>query len=164
MPGGTPNKYNGFKRNVANSTFDLQVDDTVVATMTDTGGLSSALAIKSSSPTAGIGYATGAGGAVTQATDRSTGVTLNTVSGAITMNAASLAAGAEASFTVTNSAVAATDVVVVCLKTVGTGTPMVFVDTVAAGSFRITITNLHAATADTTADVINFVVIKGVAA
>ena len=37
-----------------------------------------------SSGTAGVGYATGAGGTVTQATSRTTGVTLNKTTGAIT--------------------------------------------------------------------------------
>ena len=122
-------------------------------------------ALTSSSATAGLGYATGAGGAVTQATNRTTGVTLNKVCGAITTDAASLAAGAEATFTVTNSTVAATDTVLVCLKTPSaTGLSLPFVSTVAAGSFDITLTNLHASTADTSASVINFVVVKAVAA
>jgi len=38
--------------------------------------------LKVTNPTGGIGYATGAGGAVTQSSSRTTGVTLNTVSGA----------------------------------------------------------------------------------
>ena len=43
------------------------------------------------------------GGTVTQATNKTTGVTLNTESGQITMNDAALGAAAEASFTVTNA-------------------------------------------------------------
>src|SRR5262249_33804889 len=63
---------------------------------------------------AGIGYQTGAGagGTVTQATSKSTGVTLNKITGAITMNAAALAAATSVTFTVTDSSVAATDAVV----------------------------------------------------
>lgn len=119
----------------------------------------------STNETNGIGFSTGQGGAVTQLTNRSTGVTLSTLSGAITTDATSLAAGAEAEFTVTNTLVEATDVVVVCLKTESTtGTSLPFVSTVAAGSFKITLTNLHATTADTSVSVINFVVIKAVAA
>ena len=53
------------------------------------------------------------GGTVIQSTNKTTGVTLNAASGQITMNGASLAGGAEATFTVTNSEIAATDVVVV---------------------------------------------------
>jgi hypothetical protein len=117
------------------------------------------------SPTAGFGYGTGAGGTVTQITSRSTGVTIDKISGAITTDATSLAAGAEATFTVTNSTVAIGDVVVVCARsgqTAGTSVPIV--TAVAAGSFNITLTNLHASTADTGAMIINFVVIKAVSA
>jgi hypothetical protein len=60
------------------------------------------------------------GGTVTQATNKSTGVTLNTESGQITMNNAALADAAEVSFTVTNSKIAATDVVVACHGSAGT--------------------------------------------
>ena len=101
------------------------------------------------------------GATVTQLTDRSTGVTINAPAGQITMNAASLAAAAEATFTVTNSFVTATSVPIVALTALTTGTPQVYVSAVAAGSFNITITNLHASTADTTADVINFIVFNG---
>ena len=119
-------------------------------------------AVTSSSATAGIGYATGAGGTQTQSTSRSTGVTLNKITGLITCNSTSLAAGAEASFVVTNSTVAATDTVIVQVVSSSTGTPVAFVTAVAAGSFTITLSNLHASTADTTADTIRFTVIKSV--
>lgn len=68
-------------------------------------------AVLAVAPTGGLGYGTGAGGTVTQATNKSTTVVLNTVSGAITMNAAALAAATIVSFTFTNSAIAATDVI-----------------------------------------------------
>jgi hypothetical protein len=64
-----------------------------------------------------IGYSTG--GVVTQATDKSTGVTLNTVTGEITMNAATLSGDATVTFTMTNSTVANTDVMI--LNQVGGG-------------------------------------------
>ena len=51
----------------------------------------------------GIGYGLGAGGTVTQATSKSTAVTLNKPCGQITMNAASLAPGAAVQFNVLNS-------------------------------------------------------------
>lgn len=102
------------------------------------------------------------GSTVTQATSRSTGVTINAPAGQITMNNASLAAGAEATFTVTNSFVTANSVPVVALASGQTaGTSIVAVTAVAAGSFDITVTNLHAATADTGAGVINFIVFQG---
>jgi hypothetical protein len=109
-----------------------------------------------------IAVGKGALSTVTQATDRSTGVTINAPSGRITMNAASLAAGAEAKFTVTNSFVTANSVPVVALASGQTAdTSMVFVSAVAAGSFQITVSNLNAATADTGAGVINFIVFNG---
>ena len=48
------------------------------------------------------------GGTVTQATNKTTGVTLNAASGQITMNGAELAGAAEATFTVTNSEISST--------------------------------------------------------
>ena len=103
--------------------------------------------------------------AVTQATSRATGVTLNAPSGQITMNAASLDAAAEATFTVTNSFVKSTSVPVIALASGQTAsTSVVNVTAVANGSFDITVTNLNAATADTGAGVINFIVFGGVAA
>jgi hypothetical protein len=104
------------------------------------------------------------GGAVTQITSRATGVTLNAPAGQITMDATSLAAAAEASFVVTNSYCTATSVPVVAVKSSTTGTPVAVVTAVADGSFTVTVTNLHASTADTTADVINFIVFNGSAA
>jgi hypothetical protein len=68
-------------------------------------------AITSSSATAGIGYATGAGGAVTQLTSKSTAPpAINKLCGQITMNNAALAAGAKVSFAVSNTSCAATDI------------------------------------------------------
>lgn len=60
-----------------------------------------------------LGYGVGAGGAVVQATSKSTDVTLNKPSGLITLNAAPLAAGAIATFAFNNSFIASTDTVAV---------------------------------------------------
>lgn len=57
-----------------------------------------------------IGYGTGAGGTATQATSKSTGVTLNKPTGQITTNNASLGAGSIASFTLSNSFIGGNDV------------------------------------------------------
>lgn len=112
-----------------------------------------------------FGYAPGTGSTVTQATDRATGVTINTLCGAITTNNASLAAEGSADFVVTNDKVAIGDVVIVSVRSgmVGVGT-MVSVATVAAGSFTIRVHNgnVAAGTAETGAIVINFAVIKAV--
>lgn len=99
--------------------------------------------------------------AVTQATSITTGVTCNALSGVITTVSQTVAAAAEAEFTVTNSEVAATDVVVACIKThTSAGTFAVDVSTVAAGSFKLRLTNLHASAAGDNVLVINFVVLK----
>ena len=114
--------------------------------------------------TAGIGYAAGAGGAVAQATDKSTGVTLNKLCGTITMHGAALAAGAIVSFVATNSEVAATDVIIIQHDTVGEiGGYTVMSNTSAAGSFRVSVRN-NTAGSLSEAIVLRFAVIKAVAA
>lgn len=130
-------------------------------------GVLTAKGITSSSSTAGIGYATGAGSTVTQATNRTTGVTINAICGTITTNNASLAAEGTAKFTVTNSAVAIGDTVVVSQQSGSNGGgTIVHVTTVAAGSFEIAVHNgnVAAGTAETGAILINFAVIKTVSA
>lgn len=150
-------------------TTDASGNVTITGTLTSAGSSPSgavlgASSIKSSSATAGIGYATGAGGAVTQATNKSTAVTLSKICGAITLNNAALAAAAEATFTVTNTAVAATDVVLACHGSAGTsGAYNVNVSNITAGTFDITVSNLSAGSLSE-AIVINFAVIKAVAA
>lgn len=111
-----------------------------------------------------FGYGTGIGGAVTQITSSSTGVTLNKPCGQITTVALTTAAAAEERFTVTNACVAATDVVVLSTTYNGAGTPAFAVAHVAAGAFDIIITNLHASAAFNAAMTINFVAIKAKAA
>ena len=101
------------------------------------------------------------GGTVTQATNKTTGVTLNAESGQITLNDAALGAAAEASFTVTNDKIAATEVVVAVHGSAGTaGSYMVGVSAIAAGSFGITVTNVSGGSLSE-AIVINFVALKG---
>lgn len=109
--------------------------------------------------TGALGYATGAGGAQTQATSRTTGVTSNTLTGAITLFAAAPAVGTWVSFTVTNSTVAATDTVIVSVKS-GTNTYTALVTAVAAGSFQLSFTSIVGTASDS--PVINFAVIKAV--
>jgi hypothetical protein len=114
--------------------------------------------------TKGLGYATGAGSAVTQLTSKSTGVTMNTVCGQITMNNASLAAGASVSFTFTNSTIAATDTVIVNIASAATADSYdVTVTAVASTSCRIQVHNFTAGALGE-ALVLNYAVIKSVAA
>jgi hypothetical protein len=112
----------------------------------------------------GIGYGTGSGGAVTQATSKSTGVTLNKSTGSITMNGAALNATTSVSFVLTNSLIAATDVVNVAIKSGATlASYFVQVDATAAGSCTITVRNYTAGNLSE-AIVMSFAVLKGVAA
>ena len=114
-----------------------------------------------------VGYVAGQGGAVTQITSRSTGVTLSKLTGAITTDTTSLAAEATADFIVTNTLVVATDVIALSIKSGSNGgQTAVSVIGVGAGSFTIRVTNHNAAAgaAETGAIIINFAVIKAVAA
>lgn len=112
-----------------------------------------------------IGFTTGVGGTVTQATSKATGVTLNKVCGQITTHNAALAANTTATFTVTNSAVAATDIVTVNLVSgnATAGTYQVWIEAIAAGSFKVNVRNISAGSLGE-ALILNFAVLKAVAA
>jgi hypothetical protein len=101
------------------------------------------------------------GGAVIQATSKSTPVTLSTACGTITMNNAALLSLASASFTWTNTLIAATDVVIVNFGAVGAGAYIVNVQTL-AGSATVTLTNITAGSLSD-AVVLEFALIKAVA-
>lgn len=116
-----------------------------------------------SSGTAGIGYATGAGGTVAQATDKSTGVTLSKTCGAITMNNAALNADVIVSFTLTNTTIAAGDILILNHSSGGTVGKYLLNCQCGAGSAVINVTNVSAGNL-TEAIVISFVVIKAVVA
>lgn len=140
----------------AATTAYITINATDLITMTSTSA-TVAGAILSSSATGGVGYKTGAGGAVTQATSRTTGVTLDKATGSITLvSAAGLPTWQ--TFTVTCSACAAADVPHVVQKS-GTDLYMIHVTNVAAGSFKIT----FATTGGTTTEqpVFSFAIIKG---
>ena len=118
--------------------------------------------VTAAQPLGGLGYGTGAGGTVTQITSKSTAVVLNKVCGQITTHNATLNAGVEVGFSVTNSAVAATDVVVLSIASGGSfDSYHLSVDSVTAGFFRISISNVSASNLGE-ALVINFAVIKAV--
>lgn len=136
-------------------------------TRTFTGPIQFASTVALKGTNATLGFGTTAGAAVTQATNRTTGVTINAACGQITTNNTSLAAESSASFTVTNSAVAIGDVVLVAQQSGAVGLmTTIEVIAVAAGSFAIAVMNgnVAAGTAETGAIIINFVVIKAVAA
>jgi hypothetical protein len=105
-----------------------------------------------------FGYGTGRG-TVTQATNKSTGVTLNAPCGAITMNGAALSADTTVSFTLTNSSVAATDLLVLNHVSGGTAGAYTLNAQAAAGSASINVRNITAGSLSE-AVVIGFAVIK----
>jgi len=109
-----------------------------------------------------IGYSAAAQGTVTQATDKSTAVTLNKSAGRITMNNAALAGSTAVSFTLNNSLISANDVIIVCISSVTTGSTAgaytSYVSNMSAGSASITLRNLSA-TSYSEAVVINFSII-----
>ena len=108
-----------------------------------------------------IGYATAAQGTVTQATSKSTGVTLNKSAGRITMNAASLGAGAAVTFTMTNSRISTNDVVIVNVGGGGTaGAYWPYVSSMTTGSAVIGLWNSTGG-ALAEAVIINFAIIHG---
>jgi len=112
-----------------------------------------------------IGYAASAQGAVTQLTDKATGVTLNKSAGRITMNAAALAGATAVSFILTNSLISINDTIIVCVSSNTTGSAAgaytTYVSYLAAGSALITLRNLTAATSYSEAVIINFTIIHG---
>ena len=109
-----------------------------------------------------IGYSTAAQGTVTQATSKSTGVTLNKSSGQITMNNAALANGAVVTFTLTNNLLSAKDVIIVNVSggaaTAGTYTALV--SSVGAGSAVLGLYNISAGSLSE-AVVLNYAIIHG---
>ena len=102
--------------------------------------------------------------AVTQITNRATGVTINALRGVITTDSTSLAAEASAVFVVTNSQVEIGDVVIPSIRSgmVALNT-RVSVTATTNGTFSITVVNgnVAAGVAETGAILINFRVIKG---
>lgn len=164
--------FNGIKLDVTDTAsaagsmlLNLLVGGAARFQVTKAGAVTAASSVKSTSASGGVGYATGAGGVVTQATSKSTGVTLNKVCGTITMDSATLAHQTPVAFTLTNSAIEATDVVAVCVKSGGTaGAYLVSAGAVAAGSCSITLFNCQTSGNLSEAVVLSFAVIKAVAA
>ena len=109
------------------------------------------------------GYITGEGGTVTQATSKATAVTLNKKCGQITMNAAALAAATTVTFVLTNSTIAATDLLVLNHVSGGTAGAYLLNAQAAAGSVSINVRNVTAGSLSE-AIVIGFAVIKAVIA
>jgi hypothetical protein len=109
-----------------------------------------------------LGYASGAQGAVTQLTSKSTGVTLNKSNGQITMNNAALANGASVSFVLTNSLLSPRDVLIVNVAggaaTAGSYTS--YISTIGTGTASISLYNISGGSLSE-AVVLNYAIIHG---
>lgn len=116
--------------------------------------------IVSTSPSAGIGYATGAGGAVTT----SDGIaTLHKICGAITLQAVSVAANGQTSFTITNNNILSVrDIVVPTMYGSQAFNFNITPYITNIGAFVITLTNLKSSTQSTSPIVVNFAIIRNV--
>ena len=109
------------------------------------------------------GYITGEGGTVTQGTSKATSVTLSKKCGQITMHDAALAAATTVSFTLTNSTIVATDLLVLNHVSGGTAGAYLLNAQAGAGSASINVRNITAGSLGE-AIVIGFAVIKAVTA
>lgn len=136
----------------------------ISATSTITSGaITSTGAIKSNSATGGVGYTTGAGGTISQGTSKATTVVLNKPTGQITTFNDSLASATTVSFTLTNSTLAAGDLLVINHISGGTLGGYTFNASCGAGSATIYVRNVtNGALAE--ALVLGFAVIKAVTA
>lgn len=122
------------------------------------------LLVSGSSGSVGIGYGTGAGGIVTQGSNKTTGVTLNTATGQVTMNGAALGAGTIATFILTNNMIAVNDILI--LNHIGGGvTPGGYTLNArcSAGSAQIDVRN-NTAGSLSEAIIISFAIFKAVVA
>jgi hypothetical protein len=133
------------------------------STETLTNKTITAAAQLTSSGTAGVGYETGAGGTITQATSKATTVILNKITGQITLNAAALAASTTVTFALTNSTIAATDVIVLQHTSGGTAGSYTLNAQPGAGTANINVRNVSLGSLSE-AIVISFAVIKAVTA
>jgi hypothetical protein len=107
-----------------------------------------------------IGYTAAAQGTVTQATDKSTAVTLNKPAGRITMNNASLNTATNATFTLNNSFISANDTVILTISggQATAGSYNVFANNLSTGTVSISLRNISGGSLSE-AVVINFAII-----
>jgi hypothetical protein len=136
----------------------------IIAASTSSGAFSTVTASTSilSTGSGGVGYATGAGVAVTQLTSRTTQTPTTSAkkTGAITLFTAPAVVGAYFSFTVPNTGISATDTVVLSVRG-ATNTYVASVSAITAStSFEITMASVAGTASDT--PIVNFAIIKGV--
>lgn len=138
------------------ATYKTSADSTTLADAWVVNASGQALAVAPG----GMGYGTGAGGTVTQATSKGTAVTLNTPSGQITTNNAALGAGATAVFTFNNSCMSANDVLVMSINPNSPNASSYSVSGLASSAATVLLKNTSAGSLSD-AVIINFAVIKG---
>ena len=134
-----------------------------ILTVDTNGVVSLTNGMLSKSSITSLGYATGAGGAVTQLTSKTTTVTLNTPTGQVTMNAASLAAAASVTFNINNSIVGPNDLVVLNL-TSGSSQPDSYAVRCRIASQVIAVTLTNYGGTEAAAIVLQYSIIKGAVA
>ena len=107
-----------------------------------------------------LGYTAAAQGTVTQATSKSTAVTLNKSAGRITMNNAALASATNVTFTLNNNYLSANDIVILNISggAATAGTYNCWVSAMGAGTASITVRNISAGSLSE-ALIINFAII-----
>jgi len=106
-----------------------------------------------------FGYTANAQGTVTQATSKSTAVTLNKSAGQITMNNAALASVTNVTFTLNNSFISTNDILILNVSGGATsGAYNCWVSGLSAGSASITVRNISGGSLSE-AVVINFAII-----
>ena len=108
-----------------------------------------------------LGYASGAQGAVTQGTSKSTGVTVNASMGQITMDSATLNTLTNVTFTLTNNLISVKDVIILNVSSGATsGAYNCWISSMSAGTCTITLRNISGGNLSE-AVIINFAVIHG---
>jgi len=106
-----------------------------------------------------LGYTAAAQGTVTQATSKSTAVTLNKSAGQITMNGAALGATTNVTFTLNNNLISANDILILNVSGGATsGAYNCWVSGLGAGTASITVRNISAGSLSE-AVVVNFALI-----
>jgi hypothetical protein len=149
---GTPHSHNLMLMAGGNTAVRIGVDGAVT--------IPGSLSITGTS----LGFGTGAGGTVTQATSKSTAVTLNKACGQITMNNALLAASDTVSFYVFSNKLAVADVVIVTGCNDGAVNPanyFVYAASIVSGDrCLVSVKNITAGNLSE-AVVLNFAILKG---
>ena len=107
-----------------------------------------------------LGYTAAASGSVTQATSKSTDVTLNTSAGTVTMNGAALGATTSVNFNLINSKLSAQDAIILSIVSgaAAAGSYTLWTTALQAGQATLTLRNITAGPLSE-AIVFNFVIV-----